>query len=139
MYQIVNILIIVFVAVCILRNKGSLVKFKLNDYLLKLGDAERKELAHYLKGFFIIGLFIPALVWAMDAGGNLLMNKLQQTKVEQVHAYEYIGRCYVIKDCRHIVLKSSVQTDEDVVVLTGQIKKYMISQMQSEHKKEQNY
>ena len=133
MFQIVHLIIIVFVAVCILRNKRSPVKLKLNDYLLKLGDVERKELVHYLKGIFIIGLFIPALVWAMDAGGNLLMNKLQQTKVEDVHAYEYIGHCYVIKDCRHIVLNNPVQKDEDVVALTGQIKQYMIARTQLKH------
>ena len=136
MYQVVNILIIGFVAVYLLKNKRSWVKLKLNDYLLKLGDVERKELVHYLKVLFIIGLFIPALIWAMDAGGNLLMNKLQQTKVEEVHAYEYIGHCYVIKDCRHIVLNNPVQTDENVVELTGQIKQYMISQTRSRHKKD---
>ena len=66
-------------------------------------------------------------MWAIDAGSGLILNKLQQTKAEQIHAYEYIGRCYANKDCQHIVLNSPVQTDQDIVALTGQIHQYMIS------------
>lgn len=132
MYQIINVLIIVVAAVCLLTNKKSVVNFRISDYLSTMIDKEKKESIPYLRGIFIIGLLIPALAWVIDSSNGLLMDRLQQTKAEEVHAYEYIGRCYVMEDCRHIVLNNPVKTDEELVLLTGQIKQYMISSMSSE-------
>ena len=115
----------------LLRNKNGQIKLRLGNYLAKLRDAEKKELAPYLRGIFIIGISIPVFVWAIDAGSSLILNKLQQTKAEQIHAYESMGRCYANKDCRHIVLNNPVQTDQDMVGLTGQIRQYMISNKRS--------
>ena len=75
----------------------------------------------------IIASVILGLLLVVLLGNELLINKIQQTKAERIHAYEYIGRCYVNKDCRPIMLDVPVQTDQDLVNLVTKIRLHILS------------
>lgn len=77
----------------------------------------------------------PILIYLSVVGVNILESNFNQTKLEKVHAYEYIGRCYVDKNCRHLVVGNPVQTDDDVINVTKQIRQDIISKIKSANKK----
>lgn len=129
MFQVVPFTIVIVVVLLLLTDKNKSVNFRFKAYLASLNNSSRNIMMPYFKGVFILGLLFGLLIAFTEDGCELLINKVQQTKVERIHAYEYIGRCYVDKNCRHIVVENPVQTDAEVINLTGQIRQYMMSNM----------
>jgi hypothetical protein len=115
------------VVLFLLNNKKKLIKFRAKAYLANLNDSDRNIVIPYFKGIFILGILLGLLLAVVDDGCELLINKIQQTKAERIHAYEYIGRCYVNKDCRPIMLDVPVQTDQDLVNLVTKIRLHILS------------
>ena len=91
MYQVINVLMIILLILALLFSKKSFINFKLSSHLSKIKENERNELMPYLRGVFIMGLFIPLLVWFIDVSGDLVLTKLQHNTVKQVNKYDLIA------------------------------------------------
>lgn len=91
MYQVINVLMIILLILALLFSKKSFINFKLSSHLSKIKENERNELMPYLRGVFIMGLFIPLLVWFIDISGDLVLTKLQHNTVKQVNTYDLIA------------------------------------------------
>ena len=126
MYVIFSLVVLIGAIIISLTNKEK-VKFGISIYLKNLGSDKAKELRPYLCGVVILGAVFPILVYLGTDGVETLLNYSNQTKLEKIHAYEYIGRCYVNKDCRPIMLDMPVQTDQDIVNLVTKIRLHILS------------
>lgn len=85
------------------RKKSTDYRFNIKAYLATLGESDRNIVKGYISGALLIGLLIPALIWAVETGTNLAIENIQAPKTSISKAYEYIGICYSNKSCKEAV------------------------------------
>ena len=140
MYQEVNILIIVLFSFLYIRRKKAVnYKFGIKAYLATLSETERKSFGAYLAGALMVGAVIPAFIWAIDAGSNLAIKKISRHQTSRIEAYSYIGWCHINNGCLSSVLNKPLllDTDDERMVIVGQIKSYMVAEEKNQQGNEQ--
>ena len=85
MFQIVHLIIITVLVLLLLSSKKGAIKFNVKTYLANSKDSDKNREIPYFKGVFILGLMVGLLLGVIDNGSELLLNKIQQTRADQIY------------------------------------------------------
>ena len=85
MFQIVHLIIIIVLVLLLLSSKKGAIKFNVKTYLANSNDSDKNREIPYFKGVFILGLMVGLLLGVIDNGSELLLNKIQQTRADQIY------------------------------------------------------